>query len=136
MITYSAVQGTAPTADEKKGLFSAPVCTAFTGSTCTASAVQVANIDPLAAAYIKDIFAQVPDAPATHLINLALRNTVNFTEEIFKFDHHFNDKWHMAVRWVNDSIPTVEPRGLFQAVALPNVATTTTNSPGKGFNFR
>jgi hypothetical protein len=135
-ITYASVQGTAPTSDEKKGLFTAPVCTAFTGSTCTASATQLTSIDPLAAAYIKDIFSQVPDAPASHLINLALRNTEYFREENIKIDHSFSDRWHLMGRWVQDAIPTTEPRGLFTAASLPGVSNTATNSPGKGFTFR
>jgi len=136
VITYTSVQGTAPTADEKKGIFTAPVCVQSTGSTCTASSTTIANIDPIAAAYIKDIFSQVPDAPASHLINLALRNVTNFREEIIKIDHTLNSKWALSGRVTNDVIPTIEPRGLFQGVALPNVGTTSTNSPGKGVNIR
>jgi hypothetical protein len=131
VITYASVQGTAPTADEKKGIFTAPVCIAFTGSTCTDSATTIAKIDPLAAAYIKDIFSQVPDAPASHLINLALRNTTNFRQETIKIDHVFSAKWQASARFMDDSIPTIEPRGLFTGAALPNVSTTQTNSPGR-----
>jgi hypothetical protein len=131
VITYASVQGTAPTADEKKGIFTAPVCVAFSGSTCTDSATQITKIDPVAAAYIKDIFSQVPDAPASHLINLALRNTTNFRQETVKLDHVFNEKWQLSFRFMNDSIPTIEPRGLFTGAALPNVSTTSTNSPGR-----
>ena len=136
VITYASVQGTAPTADEKKGIFTAPVCTQTQGSACVSSSTTIANIDPIAAAYIKDIFSQVPDAPASHLINLALRNVTNFREEIVKIDHTITKKWSVAGRFTNDVIPTIEPRGIFQAVALPNVGTTSTNSPGKGVNIR
>ena len=132
VITYAAVQGTAPTADEKKGIFTAPVCTQAQGSTCLNSS----TINPVAAAYIKDIFLQVPDAPASHLINLALRNTTNFREEIIKIDHTISKQWSVSGRYTNDVIPTIEPRGLFQGVALPNVGNTSTNSPGNGFNLR
>jgi hypothetical protein len=136
VITYTSVQGTAPTASEKQGVFNAPVCTAFTGSTCTASSTTISKIDPVAAAYIKDIFSQVPDGDSGHLINLALRNTTNYREEALKIDHVFNSKWSAAGRLIWDTIPTVEPRGLFQASALPNVSTTSTNSPGRGLNLR
>lgn len=136
VITYTAVQGTAPTADEKKGIFSAPVCTAFTGSTCDASSTNIPNIDPVAQAYIKDIFSKVPDAPASHLINLALRNVVNYRQESIKIDHIFNEKWRVEGRYINDTIPTIEPRGLFTGAALPGVSNTTTNSPGRGVNLR
>ncbi len=136
VITYTSVQGTAPTADEKKGIFSAPVCTAFSGSTCTDSSTTIAKIDPVAQAFIKDIFSKVPDAPASHLINLVLRNVTNYRQELAKIDHQFNEKWRVSGRIVWDTIPTIEPRGLFQASALPDVATTSTNSPGHNLAFR
>jgi hypothetical protein len=136
VITYTAVQGTAPTADEKKGIFSAPVCTSFTGSTCNTSSTTITNIDPVAQAYIKDIFSKVPDAPASHLINLALRNIVNFRQESIKIDHVFSPRWTLQGRYIQDSIPTIEPRGLFTGASLPDVSTTTTNSPGRGVNVR
>ncbi|MEP6716612.1 MAG: adenylyl cyclase, partial [Terriglobia bacterium] len=136
VITYAAVQGTAPTAAEKMGIFAAPVCVQSSGSTCLLSSTTIPNIDPFAQAYIKDIFSQVPDAPASHLINLALRNVNNFREEIVKIDHVFSPRWAVQGRYTNDSIPTIEPRGLFTAAALPNVSNTSTNSPGKGLNLR
>ena len=135
VITYTSLQGTAPTAAEKQGVFSAPVCTAFTGSTCTASSTTV-NIDPVAQAYIQDIFSKIPDAPASHLINLALRNVTNFRQESIKIDQVFNPRWTLQGRYIQDGIPTVEPRGLFTGAALPGVSTTSTNSPGRGVNIR
>ncbi len=134
-ITYASVLGTAPTADEKRGVFTAPVCIAVSGATCTDSSTTV-PISPLAQAYIKDIYSKVPDANSGHAINLALRNVTNFREELLKMDHVFSPKWSLQGRFVNDSIPTIEPRGLFTGAALPGVSDTRTNSPGKGFNFR
>ena len=135
VITYTSLQGTAPTAAEKQGVFSAPVCTAFTGSTCTASSTTV-NIDPVAQAYIKDIFSKIPDAAASHVINLALRNITNFRQESIKIDQVFSPRWTLQGRYIQDRIPTEEPRGLFTGAALPGVSTTSTNSPGRGINIR
>ena len=136
VITYTSVQATAPTADEKKGIFAAPVCTEFTGSTCTDSSTQIARIDPVAQAYIKDIFSKIPDAPASHLLNAIFRNVTNFRQESIKIDHVFNEKWRAEGRFINDGIPTIEPRGLFTGAALPGVSDTKTNSPGRGVNLR
>ena len=136
VITYTSVSGTAPTADEKAGRFAAPVCVAFTGTTCTNTDTQITNIDPVARAYIKDIWSKVPDARANHTINLALRNIFNFRQELYKIDHVFSPKWSVSVRFIKDSIPTEEPRGLFTGATLPGVSTTQTNSPGKGFMVR
>jgi hypothetical protein len=136
VITYSSVQGTAPTADEKKGIFSTPVCVAFSGSTCTDTATTIPRIDPVAQAYIKDIFSKIPDAPASHLLNLALRNVFNARQEMIKIDHVFSPKWSLSGRYLQDAIPTIEPRGIFTGAALPDVSTTSTNSPGRNFNLR
>ncbi len=135
-ITYSSVSGLAPTADEKKGIFPTPVCVQVSGTTCTQTATQITNIDPLAAAYIKDIFSKMPDGDNGNVINLALRNVFNARQELVKLDHVFSPKWQISGRFIHDSIPTIEPRGLFTGAAYPNLATTSTNSPGKGFTGR
>ena len=131
VITYTSVQGVAPTAQEKQGIFPSPVCVQYSGNTCTQTATQITNIDPFAAGYLKDIFSQVPDAPASHNIFLSGRNIYNARQELAKIDHVLNAKWRVSGRYLDDSIPSQEPRGLFQSSALPNVATTNTNSPGR-----
>src|SRR2546426_977980 len=57
-------------------------------------------------------------------------------QEIIKVDHIFSPKLALMGRFENDSIPTVEPGGLFTGSALPGVATTSTNSPGRQFTIR
>jgi hypothetical protein len=137
VITYGSFQGTLPTADEKKGIFPLPVCVAANSSgTCTQTATQIANIDPVAQAYIKDIFSKLPDAPANNVLNFALRNVFNARQELYRVDHVFNQKWAVFGRFLNDSIPTVEPRGIFTGSTLPGVSDTSSNSPGKGFVTR
>jgi hypothetical protein len=137
VITYGSFQGTLPTADEKRGVFPLPVCTAVASNgTCTQTASQIANIDPLAQAYIKDIWSKMPDAPANNILNFALRNVFNARQELYRIDHVFNQKWSVFGRFLNDSIPTIEPRGLFTGSSLPGVSDTSTNSPGKSFMVR
>ncbi|HXP89206.1 MAG TPA: carboxypeptidase regulatory-like domain-containing protein [Bryobacteraceae bacterium] len=136
-ITYTFVQGTAPTAAEKAGTFTSPVCVATSSSgACTQTSTQIANINPIAAEYLKDIWSKLPDASASHIINLNFRNVSDFRQELYKFDHVFSDRWSVSGRFVKDSIPTVEPRGLFQASTLPGVSDTSTNSPGKSIMVR
>src|ERR1019366_7225759 len=61
------VQGTVPTAAEKAGTFTSPVCVATTSAgVCTQTSTQITNINPIAAEYIKDIWAKVPDGNASH----------------------------------------------------------------------
>ncbi len=135
-ITYTSVQGAAPTADELNGNFPLPVCVQVTAGACSATATSITNINPLAAAYIKDIFSKVPAGNASNVINLSLRNVFNARQELAKIDHVFSPKWAFSGRYIHDAIPTVEPRGLFQAATLPGVSTTSTNSPGQGFTGR
>lgn len=135
-ITYTSVQGSAPTSDELNGIFPNPVCVSFTGSTCNASSTTITNINPASAAYIKDIFSKIPAGNAANLINLSLRNIFNARQELAKIDHVFSSKWSISGRFIHDSIPTEEPRGLFTGAALPGVSVTDTNSPGKGFIAR
>ncbi len=136
-VTYTFVQGTVPTAAEKAGTFTSPVCVATTSAgVCTQTSTQITNINSIAAEYIKDIWAKVPDGNASHIINLNFRNVSNFRQELYKFDHVFSDRWSVSGRFIKDSIPTIEPRGLFQGSTLPGVSDTSTNSPGKSVMVR
>lgn len=136
IITYGAVQAVVPTAAEKQGHFAVPVCVQASGSTCTQTATDITNINPVAAAYIKDIFSKIPDGNSSHSINTSLRNIFNSRQELAKVDHIFSSKLAVSFRFINDTIPTEEPRGLFTGAALPGVSTTTTNSPGKSYVAR
>src|SRR5262245_22600854 len=53
VITYSNFIASVPTAAERQGIFSSPVCVKSSGGVCTQTATQIASIDPTAAAYIK-----------------------------------------------------------------------------------
>ena len=137
VITYGSFQGTLPTADEKNGIFPLPVCVSVTAAgTCAQMSTTVTNINPVAQEYIKDIFSKAPDAPASNVLNFALKNVFNARQELYRVDHMFNEKWSVFGRFINDSIPTIEPRGLFTGASIPGVSDTSTNSPGKGFVTR
>ena len=133
VITYGAATAIVPTAGELQGTFDKPVCVQFDATNgCTATATQITSIDPIAAAYVKDIWSKVPAStdPATHTIINPLRNIFNGRQEILRVDEMVNSKFNVFFRYINDSIPTQEPGGLFTGDALPGVATTSTNAPG------
>ncbi|HUI56720.1 MAG TPA: carboxypeptidase-like regulatory domain-containing protein [Bryobacteraceae bacterium] len=137
IITYTNFNPTLPTQGMIQGTFSQPVCLVYTTS-CQSTGTQVANINPIAAQYIKDIYGKVPlpavnSVAATSSEFFPVRNLYNSTQEIARVDHTFNDKFNVWGKFENDSIPTTEPGGLFQGLALPNVATTNTNSPGRAY---
>ncbi len=137
--TFSTFSGTVPSIAERSGTFPTPVCTAVNPSgACTAQSTQIAAINPGAAAYIKDIFSKLPQPQnlATDLLTSVGQNTFNHRQETVRIDHIFNSKLSFFGRFTNDSIPTIEPGGLFTGSSLPGVATTSTNSPGRSFTIR
>jgi len=137
-IANSTVTATVPTSAEKAGIFQTPVCTAFSGTTCTQTGTTISNINPVAAAYIKDIWSNIPNPqdPTTHLLFTPFRSVFNARQELIRIDQIFSPKLQIFGRYIHDSIPTVEPGGLFTASGLPGVSTTSTNSPGYSWVFR
>jgi hypothetical protein len=130
-----------PTAAMLNGQFAHPVCVAFDASNnCTGSATTVTNINPVAAAYIKDIYSKYPQPnnTATDPFNFisTLRGIFNFREEIYKVDHIVNSKVSFSGKILRDSIPTREAQGLFTTLPIDNIGSTDTNSPGHNYTAR
>ena len=134
VITYATFSAAEPTQAMLAGNFQNNVCVAFSGTTCTANSNTITNINPAAAAYIKDFYSKfpAPNNAATSIFSLltAQRNIFNGRQEVIRGDHFFNSKFSVFGRYEHDSIPTQEPGGLFTGDVLPGVATTSTNSPG------
>lgn len=136
VITYKPVTLTGvPSAQERQGIFSKPVCINYNVNTgrCNDAGVSTVPISSaLAQAYLKDIYANVgnPDATGT-LVTAPLRNLFNGNQQIVRIDQQFGQKLNVFFRFINDSIPTQEPGGLFQGSGYPGVNTTNTNAPGK-----
>ncbi len=134
MVTYTSAIATVPTAGMLTGNFANPVCLVYSGSACTSTGTRVANISPLAQAYIRDIFAKIPSgAPGSFSSVTPLRNVYNFEQELYKVDHVFGPKLQVSLRFLRDQIPTTEPGGLFTGSPLPGVSVTNTNSPGRSW---
>ncbi|MFY9584862.1 MAG: carboxypeptidase regulatory-like domain-containing protein, partial [Candidatus Acidiferrales bacterium] len=133
--TFTTFIGTVPSISERAGTFTTPVCL---NRACTSTGTQVTTINPAAAAYIKDIFSKLPQPQdlTTDKLTFVGQNTFNHRQEVIRIDHVFSPKWSVFGRFVNDSIPTVEPGGVFTGSALPGVATTNTNAPGRSFTTR
>src|SRR5262249_49506734 len=120
-ITYSTPIGELPTAGMLNGNFARPVCVAFdvaNNCTRTATSIPVPSFDPIAAAYLKDVFSKypLPNAPTPgdpfgH--SATLRNIFNFREEIIRIDHIVSNKLTLSGKILRDTIPTLEPGALF-----------------------
>ncbi len=132
--------GIVPTANEKLGVFADPVCVQFEEGSCVATGTQipVSSFDPAAAAYIKDVFSKIPNPqdPVAHTLISPMRNIFKYRQEMFKIDHVFGPKLTATFRFMNDSIPTEDPTGLWTGLNVPGFATTSTNSPGRNIVAR
>jgi len=117
-----------PTLAQKSGTFNVPVCTAYTGSTCTSQTTQIANVDPTAQEYLKDIIDRLPLPnspvdPQGLILNATGYN--NETQTLIRIDHQFSSKLSVFFRYLDDPFHLVVPNG-FQATSLiPGVATST-----------
>ncbi len=135
VITYKPVTLTGvPSMNERGGTFTQPVCanTNSAGGCANGGTTTVPITSTLAQAYLKDIYANVgtPD-PSGTLVTAPLRNLFNANQQIVRIDQQLGQKLSVFFRFINDSIPTQEPGGLFQGVGYPGVNTTNTNAPGR-----
>jgi outer membrane receptor protein involved in Fe transport len=139
IVQQNPVTGVVPDANERTGNFENPVCSVYPNSdgSCSGQVItnisQVGVINPAAAAYLKDVYSHLP-LPTTQSQDILFSNQANifnFQQEIGRIDHIFTPNLSGFVRYMQDSIPTVEGGGLFNGNPLPNVAQTSTNSPGQ-----
>jgi len=133
VITYATFSATEPTQAMLSGNFQNNVCVAFNAGTCTANANTITTPNPVAQAYVNDLFSQfaAPNSTASIFsLVTAQRNIFNGRQEVVRGDHVFNSKFSVFGRYEHDSIPTLEPGGLFTGAVLPGVSITNTNSPG------
>jgi hypothetical protein len=147
IITVANPGGTVPYSGMVNGQFSHVVCTKYANAGGLAGACQAygtsipsTSWDPIAAAYVKDIFSKFPTPNLTTAANpfgyiSNLPGIFNFREEMVKIDHIFSSKLTVNGKWLHDVNPTVEAGGLFSgSYPLPGIITTHTNSPGKQYN--
>ena len=128
-----------PTAQERQGIFTRTVCTAPNTFTVTCPAgstgTTITTINPIAREYLNAIWNNLPEPsdPTTHQAFVVFRSLFNHRQELARVDHIFGPRWSVFVRFLNDSIPTKEPGGLFTGAVLPGVSNTSTNSPGRSW---
>jgi len=147
IVTYSNPSSNLPYAGMTNGVFNHVVCTQWANSggtpgPCTAygTSIPAGSIDPVAAAYVKDLFSKFPTPNSATVSNpfnsvTTLRNVFNFREDMVKIDHNFGSKVALAGKIQNDSNPTVEGGGLFTSEPINGIATTNTNSPGRQYSI-
>jgi len=147
IITFTNPGGDVPYAGMINGQFNHVLCTRWfnnngqTGSCQTyGTSVPSSSWDPVATAYVKDLFSRfpTPNAPtAADPFNYIarLRGVFNFREDMVKIDHVFGPKLTINGKWLHDVNPTIEPYGLFNGgYVVDNLATTATQSPGRQYH--
>jgi hypothetical protein len=144
-LTYVNGAAEVPTSGMLGGQFAHPVCVAFNannGCTATGTSIPTTSFDPIAQAYIKDVFSKYPlpnAATATDPFGFTstLKNIFNFREEIIKIDHVVNKKLSFSGKILRDTIPTQEAIGLFSSgPPIQGIGTTSTNAPGRNYTVR
>jgi hypothetical protein len=148
IVTYTNPSGSVPYQGMVNGQFSHVVCTQYANANgaagpCTAYGTSIPQSawNPVAAAYVKDVFSKFPTPNAATAANpfnyfATLRGVFNFREDMVKIDHVFSSKLSINGKYLHDSNPTVEPCGLFGgACVVDNISTTATNSPGKQYHI-
>jgi hypothetical protein len=136
----SSVQATlsnVPTAQQRQGIFTQPVCVAYNANgVCTSSTTRIAAIDPTAQAYLTDIINSVPlpNSPTDPqgLISPEA-GTNNETQTFVRIDHHFNDKLSVMFRFFNDPFDLIVPYGLRQNVQAPGVGTSAVTNGDRAY---
>ncbi len=130
--------GVVPDAGMKQGTFLDPVCVQFDAEgacSLTGTSLPASQWDPAAAAYVKDWFSKISNPQNMEALTLIspLRNVYNYRQEMVKIDHVFGPRLTATFRYMNDSIPTEEPTGLWTGLNVPGLATTSTNAPGRNY---
>jgi hypothetical protein len=144
-LTYVNGSAVVPTSPMLTGQFAHPVCVSFNpDNTCaaTGTSIPTTSFDPIAQAYIKDVFSKYPTPNAATAGNpfgftSTLKNIFNYHEEIIKIDHVVNNRLSFSGKILRDTIPTQEASGLFSSgPPIQGVGTTSTNSPGYNYTIR
>ena len=122
------------------------VCTNWTNTSgvpgaCQSYGKQIASasINPIASAYIKDIYSKFPainsGTASTPNIISNLVGIYNFHEDMVKIDHTVGSKLAINGKFLHDSIPSTEPGGYGANYTINGIATSNTNSPGHEYSL-
>jgi hypothetical protein len=108
-------------------------------NSCTGVGTKVTNISPTAAAYLKDVYANVPLPDPVydiahnldpHTILSTFSNVINHDDTVARIDQDFGQKLHIFYRYLHDTFPEILPEGQFTTVPIPGANYTTAKNPG------
>lgn len=80
--------------------------------------------------YLTNIFDKFPaNDSGNYTFSYTALN--NYRDDIVRVDHYFNQKLHFYARYLNDTMPSDDPEGLWAGSNYPGLTDTSYNSPGK-----
>jgi hypothetical protein len=74
-----------------------------------------------------------PNVPGKNQYLVSSPNINNTRQEVIRMDYDLSARWRLTGRYTHDLSETRELGGLFNGIAIPNVATTDTKVPGQVF---
>lgn len=128
--------GLAPTGAMKAGQFVHPVCVNYSdaaGTACTKTATSIdpSTWDPVAAAYVKDVFNKIPNGALTSYKLISVGRAVyNLHQEMIRVDYAMTPRESLTVRYIRDTINTQEPYGYQVNSLVPGTSSSASQSPG------
>jgi hypothetical protein len=90
-------------------------------------------------AYIANVYSKFTPNSAlspsalTENYTFAVDAIDNYRQEIVRIDQKITSKIQIFGRYMQDSVPTTEPGGLFAGGGLPGISDTATNAPGRNW---
>ncbi|MEI6669062.1 MAG: carboxypeptidase-like regulatory domain-containing protein [Acidobacteriota bacterium] len=75
-----------------------------------------------------------PNVPGKNQYLVSSPNINNTRQEVVRMDYDLSARWRLTGRYTHDLSQTRELGGLFNGIAIPNVATTDTSVPGQVFS--
>jgi Carboxypeptidase regulatory-like domain/TonB-dependent Receptor Plug Domain len=101
--------------------------------------IEPSCFSPNAMAYIQNVYSKFTPNSAlsptalTENYTFAVDAINNYRQEIVRLDQRITNKVQAFARYMQDSVPTTEPGGLFAGANLPGISNTATNAPGRNF---
>ena len=122
-----------PTAAQRQGMFTHPVCTSYNaaGTTCLKQVTQVTAIDPTAQAYLTDLIdkAPLPNNPSdVQGVLFSAPGTNNESQVFTRIDYQPVNKLSAFFRYIHDPFHLTVPNGFQSAKGFPGVGNSTISS--------
>lgn len=135
----STLTATVPTTAQLNGSFAGDLTSLKAPAGCLTynAGTKTTQISPScfsnnAKVYVSNVYSKFPGNASNgtqYISNVVAIN--NYRQDLVRLDQNITDKIHFFGRYMQDTVPTTEPGGLFAGEPLPGISSTATNAPGK-----